>query len=688
METGKSIANSRCTVFIAITVTLAVLAAPAAAVAGGDANRAQCGPETEASPGFRTYLPDCRAYELVTPPYKAGAVVLDEAPEPAAISADGDHVITGAGGAFASAGNEWSQANRNPDIDAYELTRTTAGWEPAVLTPATTYPHSAIMAASAPDLSATLWGATTTTVLFNEDIYLRDSSGEFLSIGPGIAPELAGEEPSNPGEQLEFAGASRDLTRSLFRVQASGPNELAAHNGHNDLWPGDTTEPQAYSLYEYVYADGPSAEPTLVGVKNEAALKSDTEAQLIGRCGTELGTSHAGGSAYNAVSEGGEDVFFTARACGGAPPANELYARIGAAKTIAISEPSKEDCEVCNTTTELRNAIFQGASQNGQRVFFLTEQKLLTGQEGMNLYEYDFNGPAADVEHPRGRIALVSGGSAKPEVQGVVRVSEDGSHVYFVAKGKLTGADTVAGRGPETAEPQQGADNLYVYDTVTEKTVFVATLLTSAEEASISAAEAAERAAIEAEALPSYFEQVEAAERRLSRGEISAQEFRTLEEEAREAYETRLLTASGTLGPNGTLAEDRSMWQLGDRRPVQATPDGRFLVFLSSAHLTTGDDSHLVPQLFEYDAAEEKLTRVSIGQDGTYNSDGTVDTFHDAPQIPCSRSAKATSRPPRSPVWHCLKTAPPSSSRAGRVSRHRSLSAPRTSMSTAKATCI
>ena len=40
-----------------------------AAFAAGDADRESCGevPSTEASPGFRSFLPDCRAYELSDP---------------------------------------------------------------------------------------------------------------------------------------------------------------------------------------------------------------------------------------------------------------------------------------------------------------------------------------------------------------------------------------------------------------------------------------------------------------------------------------------------------------------------------------------------------------------------------------------------------------------------------------------
>ena len=90
----------------------------------------------------------------------------------------------------------------------------------------------------------------------------------------------------------------------------------------------------------------------------------------------------------------------------------------------------------------------------------------------------------------------------------------------------------------------------------------------------------------------------------------------------------------GTLGPAGTLQEVQTTWAQQDRRPAQATPDGQFLVFLSAAHVTDGDESVNVPQLFEYDATTERITRVSIGQGGTHRNDGAVATFRDAPQIP------------------------------------------------------
>jgi len=88
----------------ALVAFMVAAVAPSTALSAGDANRASCPAETESSPGFRSYMPDCRAYEQVTPPYKEGAVLL----EPGAISADGSQLIAGTLGAFSGAGDFWS----------------------------------------------------------------------------------------------------------------------------------------------------------------------------------------------------------------------------------------------------------------------------------------------------------------------------------------------------------------------------------------------------------------------------------------------------------------------------------------------------------------------------------------------------------------------------------------------------
>jgi hypothetical protein len=619
----------------ALGSALGVLGIPGAALATGDANQANCQAETEASPGFRTFLPDCRAFELVTPPYKEGGIV---APEPGAISGDGSHVIVGVAGAFAGADNYLEEPIRNPENDAYEFMRTAGGWQPTSLTPpAGEYPESALMAVSAENFGETLWGAERANPLYpyvthHEDIYLRTGAGasEFHRVGPGTPREGKGKEVLEgyelvTGEELDFVGASRDLTHSLYQIRSSPVSEREAHGDLNDLWPGDATEPGAESLYEYVYTGIEDPEPTLVGVYNEGSLHGsplNEGAQLISDCGTELGSGESG-SAYNAVSASGEVVFFTALECSGQPEVNELYARVAGDRTVAISEPSLPagECssgEPC-AGAEKKAAVFQGASENGERVFFLGEQPLVNGApaSGVKLYEVRLEG--AKVTEVVDISADPTAGQS-PEVKGVARVSENGERVYFVANGML------AGTNRENQTPEASADNLYVYEPepghpTTYHTVFVAKLLTPSEETTLKAEEKAERTKVAGLASASG---QRAEEEAVSRGvqESEAEEIGTT---IQRREETKL---RGTLGPSGTRSKDKSVWSAEDTRSAQATPDGSFFLFLSSTDLTEGDTSK-VPQLFEYDAVMESLTRVSIGQ-----ASGNVSAYAEAPAIP------------------------------------------------------
>jgi hypothetical protein len=645
-----------------VGVVLGVVSVGASVVfAAGDANSASCSAETEASPGFRSYMPDCRAFELVTPPYKEGAAAASGA---AAVSADGLQLIMGLPGAFGGAENYWFEAAHDP----YEFVRGAAGWQASPLAPpAGEYAYSSLLAVSSTNLGEELWGAQHAGLRFHEDIYLRSGPGPsgFHLVGPGTprnengSQVLESYELRGDDEELNLVGASHDLTYSLYEIVSSGSEEREARNGNSNLWDGDRTEPAQESLYEYVYTGAEDREPVLVGVRNRGALDGsphvNEHAELISRCGIELGdttlNASAGStySAYNAVSASGEAVFFTARACAGGPAVNELYARVGGESTVALSEPVLPggvagECspgEPCHGA-EPKAAIFEGASEDGSCVFFLSEQPLVNGApaEGMKLYEERLNVKAAQVEQVVD-VSNVGVAGLDPEVQGVVRVAEDGQRVYFVAKAALAGKDRVVGREPEEAGPVAGAENLYVYEPDPAhpgayRTVFVATLLTSEQEAGLEGEEAAELQGIETQANNTFTIEESEILRRLGAGEfgsgqVAIEKAILLINEAYERQRQFISRTTGSRGPSGTVAEDQSVWQPLDSRPVQATPDGGFLVFPSSARLTPLDSSG-VPQLFEYSAAGESLTRVSLGASGP--ASGNVTTFQDAPQIP------------------------------------------------------
>jgi hypothetical protein len=144
---------------------------------------------------------------------------------------------------------------------------------------------------------------------------------------------------------------------------------------------------------------------------------------------------------------------------------------------VDISEPilpPGTHCTGACASAPPADATFQGASQDGSKVFFLTVQPLRNSDTDTktDLYEAELEGEGK-VAHI-GKLVQVShdpNAGQAAEVQGVVRVSEDGSHVYFVAKGVLT-----LDRNGLGQEAEAGEDNLYVYNTATQQTAFVAIL--------------------------------------------------------------------------------------------------------------------------------------------------------------------------------------------------------------------
>ena len=396
--------------------------------------------------GTRSYLPECRGYELLSPPYKGGFQV-----EVHGISEDGAQVLIESFGNFS--GTEDTAILGQP----YGIVRTGTEWK---ITPFDA-PYSRLqlytLETISPDFARSLWAAfpfTPPQDIPSEGIYRGPPAGDRAS-SEGLWTRVGpAEPPSGGGPALELVGASDDLSHAIYADTSPGGGGGEADH----LWPCDkTTEGRRNSLYEY--SANASSEPLLVGVRNEGRLTNNCKAELVSRCGTYLGSAPPA-DGYNAVSRDGSVVFFTATAsepCGGIstePRVDELYARIDGEQTVSISEPTAAECEACDTSpSDMRNAQFRGASLNGSRVFFITEQHLLptaTG-EGAYLYEYDFAAPTGR------KIKLISGGTAEPDVMGVLRVSEDGSHVYFVAGGVLTGAND------EHKAPILGSPNMYVW---------------------------------------------------------------------------------------------------------------------------------------------------------------------------------------------------------------------------------
>jgi hypothetical protein len=553
-----------CSIGLVLALVLSVIVPGIAGAAGACPNEAfRTGPSAA--------LPDCRAYEMVTPVYKEGFPVtapfggFSAGPRRSTISKDGASVAGESFGDFAGAGN--SEFGSFDEILAgaqYLFTRGASGWTTAATElPAPQFPVSALFAYN-PGFSSSVWAAASPSQFAasqngpagaQADFYLRRSDGSTADIGP-LVPRNTSPAQVTQG-YFQYAGASEDLSRVFYTLAG-------------DYWPGPST------LYEYI-GTGNSA-PLQVGVSPGVGSTS-----LISICGTDLGSrSHEtfpvpkNRNAVSAPSKehvSGEHVFFTAIACASGPKVDELYARVKngepKADTVAISEPTKKDCEACHTeTAALQNAYFVGASADGSKVFFTTSQPLLGGDSTQNIYEYDFNAPEgvkvmrvssgdSTVSNPLAGVLVKGSPSEAGSASGVAGVSNDGSHVYFAATGVLTTAPNSQGQ-----IAHEGADNLYLF----------------------------ERDA-------SY-------------------------PNGRTAFITSLSEAdSGVWG--------RESLGLSGEEESSMSENGRFLVFTSHAQLTP-DDTSLASQAFEYDSLTGALTRVSVGQSG-FNDDGNTSSELAAP---------------------------------------------------------
>jgi len=415
-----------------------------------------------------TALPDCRAYEMVSPPFKGGHSFL----RATAPSSDGDKLIVRSLGDLAGAPGATQSAEGN----LYLATRSPAEWQLSPLNaPESEFVGQQPEAEEAND-GETLWQQHTPAQSdFTLDLYVRSSTGRFSLVGP-LASFL--EPEAEASDIIEQQSGDRAVAAtSNFQHVVIGTHEP----------PLDTAETQ---LYEYT---GTNGVPTPIGVVGEKGSTS-----FVGQCGAP----HLGGTVnlnnergpngsfvHNALSADGETVFFTG--CG-EEDVPEVYARLHG--SIAIPDPaetvdvSASECKLgtvaCGEKQSPKN--FVGASENGQRVFFMSTQRLTdeavngtasgnvyscgaTTPEGAdcNLYEYDFSAP----------IGMRLRALASGEVLGVAGISNDGSRIYYVSKVALAGA----GANASSKKPIPGQPNLYVDDTVTGMTNFIATLETKDE---------------------------------------------------------------------------------------------------------------------------------------------------------------------------------------------------------------
>jgi hypothetical protein len=455
-----------------LTGVVASLLGPALAPAS-----AAC-PNAALRSGPSERLPDCRAYEQVSPVEKSGLDAATLQPplpaESSACEAGQECTI-----AYMNVDGAFAGAPANEPLDAYLATRGAAGWQTAPLSPPTpqapassrplvTYAFSSDLSQAVVRVPLQQLTENAPAGLYN--LFLRRPDGSYsllTAATPSELPEAGCGRCFETQDVPAFAGASRDFSHVLFE----------ANDSLGEGAPGGGVE----NLYE---AAGERVR--LVGILPDGAIPPGG-ASAGG--GIEAVDEHAG-ELERDISEDGSRVVFEAASDGGparsggvADPAqagmSELYDRIDGSSTVELSAPARgaeaTNCETAQGVCDAEPARYWAASADGSIVYFTSKAALTkesnTGPEerseeeleeeeeteepienpGDDLYRYEVDtGTLTDLtadheaEDPNGA-----------DVLGVVGASEDGAYVYFVAEGHL------AADAPR--DQSSGEANLYVW---------------------------------------------------------------------------------------------------------------------------------------------------------------------------------------------------------------------------------
>jgi hypothetical protein len=352
------------------------------------ASASPCSNETERT-GTSAALPDCRAYELVTPPTTNGRYVTpistlgfgapwDLFPTELASPSTSSMVFL----AYSSALEE--PAGGTGVFDLYGAERSSTGWKttrrysPSGAEAVRVNPggvsgdhrYAFINVEQLPGLpSGPLSG--------NANVgYLSKPNGTFELIGKGqeaTEPYAQGRYISSDGEHIIFITGKNPETQSVWCQRAGSSCEV------NKLAP-DAPPAGTGAVYDrspdgatHVVSLLPSNEPPAAG---EQAF-------------------------YKGVSKDGTTVAFMI--------GETLYARVDNAATLKVAEGEP---------------VFAGISTDGRYLFYVA------GGESGTIHRYDVQ-TAADVEVNPTTVAEV------------VNVSADGSHVYFISKEEVGGEGAV-----------------------------------------------------------------------------------------------------------------------------------------------------------------------------------------------------------------------------------------------------
>ncbi len=389
------------------------------------AEQAAC-PNEELRGGFSARLPDCRAYELVTQPTKTSV----ESRLGGRPAADGDAVAFTVNDPLPGAAT----------ASIYYLARRGAGgWGSEDVMPLESYSETTCED-SQPGPEAYSTELSKAIIEYGVNTRASDPATQ------GLGRQSCNAEGLQvvPGEPVGYHNLLlRDNATGSYRLVNTPPAGVTPADAH--LW--SVSEDLSHVFFT---ERAPLAEGAAYGVEN---FYEWDEGVLSLPIKLNDGTPVAGSFVENSAD--GSKVFFTYK--GG------LYARVNGVETVQI--------DASQAGGSGGGGQLQHVSADGSQVLFIDDaSKGLTADtmagSGTNLYRYDISTRRLTDLTP----------VAHAEVEGVVGISEDGSRMYFVAKGVLA-ANSREYENAEgktvVEEAKSGEQSLYMWNE--GKTTFIAT---------------------------------------------------------------------------------------------------------------------------------------------------------------------------------------------------------------------
>ncbi len=401
---------------------VAVLAGLVAGLAGAPAAVADDCANAEFRTGPSAQLPDCRAYEMVSPADKSG-YGLQQTRTTGSLS----YLSLGGDQAFFALATPFADPISG-NVGMFVSRRTAAGWTTRNITPDFCDPDPSgivgymTISGLARDFSAAVLNAPRSNCDPDDhaggDVYLRPVEGnQLIWLSHNNGPKTV-DQPGN------FAGHNADLSHVVFSTVEKLVLPLEASRTGAGLY--DRTGGQAIP----------------VGL--------DDAGNPINNCGVQAAAGHDGTSSI--VSADGRVIVFRSGQSASVPGCSpvtddggQLYARVDHEQTVLLSDSRLAVPETRQAPT------FMGATDDGSRMFFKTDERLTEdATAGGGLYVYDLSdvlSGASDEGELRFLTPSANGLPAVVTGSNLVAFGEDGGRLYFIAKGVLT-PDAPAGANP------------------------------------------------------------------------------------------------------------------------------------------------------------------------------------------------------------------------------------------------